>query len=129
MEMKAFCQSVARLGALSLLAFTLLYSAVLPTYAGGSGSKVCIKSPRNEPIGYPCRPDPCSGNCRWFIQPNGDCFQGNEKCEEADGWYWVDTFYTPCVIVNFPWNPSCGCNFNNVFVGPRMRYFLDDCHG
>jgi hypothetical protein len=107
----------------ALVALTLAYALA------SGGSKVCIKRPRNEPIGYPCNPNPCSGNCRWFIQPNGDCFAGDSKCEEADGIYEVDTFYTPCKVMNFPWNPTCGCDFNDVRVGPRMRYRLDDCKG
>lgn len=125
--MRTPAQWLTRVGLLMLLGYVLLYWSVMPTYAGGGGSKICIRQPRNEPIGYPCRFDPCSGNCRWFIQPNGDCFQGDKTCTEADGVYEVETFYTPCVIMNFPWNPTCGCNFNNVFVGPRMRYSLDDC--
>lgn len=126
--MRTIGQWIVRTGLLSLIGYVLLYSAVTPSYAGGGGgSKVCIKFSANEPIGYPCRPNPCSGNCRWFIQPNGDCFQGDDTCREADGEYEVQTFYTPCKIVNFPWNPMCGCDFNDARNGPRGRYFLDEC--
>jgi len=86
--------------------------------------KDCVKHPRSEPIGGGCRQNPCDGNCRWFIQPNGDCVRGSGKCTETDGEYLVDTYVAPC---GWTIGNPCGCQLDFTHVGPQMRYWLDDC--
>ncbi len=98
--------------------------------AGGGGRKICHQNPTPEPIGYGCRRidrNPyCAGNCRYYVNPNGQCVQGNKGCKESEELTDVQTFVAPCVVRSI-FDPQIQCICGTYMPGPVMRYKIKNC--